>query len=101
MLIFGEVFMSYYYNRKYRFSHHGLLRIKSRLQLNELDDVKVINYCLELISLSHDIIETTSLKYVKINGKNLYFVINKSDNLILTLSPIKPDKLLAILENNL
>ncbi|MGL5268281.1 MAG: hypothetical protein ACRC8P_00705 [Spiroplasma sp.] len=93
--------MSYYYNRKYQFSHHALTRIKSRLQLNYLSDLEVINHCLELIALSHDIIETKTWKYVKINEKNLYFVIKKSDNLVLTLSPIKPEKLLEVLENNL
>lgn len=93
--------MSYYYNKKYRFSHHGLVRIKSRLKLDNLTDTEVINYCLNLIDLSHDVFDTKNLKYVKVNGKELYFVINKDSNLILTLSPIKPDKLLAILENDL
>lgn len=93
--------MSYYYQKKYNFSAHGLLRIKSRLNLNNLSDIEIIDYCLKLIELSHDILETKSLKYIKINGKNLYFVVSKDNSLILTLSPIKPEKLLAILENNL
>lgn len=93
--------MSYYYNRKYRFSDHALMRIKSRLQLSHLSEIDLIDYCVNLINASHEIIETKTLKYVKINQKNLYFVINKSESLVLTLSPIKPEKLLAIIEDDL
>lgn len=93
--------MSYYYSREYQFSYHGLIRIKNRLQLNHLTELEIINYCLKLIESSNDILETKKIKYIKINEKDLYFVVDKSSNLILTLSPIKPEKLLAILENDL
>lgn len=99
MLIVGEI-MSYYFKNKYQFTNHGLLRIKDRLNLKTKTDLEIINYCSKLIDLSHEIYETNTMKYVKINNKNLYFVINKNGNLILTLSPIKPEKLLANLENN-
>lgn len=100
MLIIGEVFMSYYFKNKYKFSDHGLFRIKNRLGLTESSDVEVINYCVKLIELSHEVYETRTYKYIKVNNTNLYFVLSVPDNLIITLSPIKPEKLLANLEND-
>lgn len=75
------------------------MRIKSRLKLEHLSDSEVINHCLKLIELSYDIHETNDLEYIRINCKNLYFVISKRDSLVLTLSPIKPERLLALLED--
>ncbi|MDQ7983116.1 MAG: hypothetical protein REH79_02715 [Spiroplasma sp.] len=93
--------MSYYFKKKYKFSDHGFVRIKNRLKLKDKSDLEIINYCLSLIELSHEVYETKTLKYVKVNQTDLYFIINKFDNLIITLSPIKPGKLLANLDQEL
>lgn len=100
MLIIGDA-MSYYLKNKYNFSDHGLLRIKNRLKIKEINDLELRNYCSKLIESSYEIYETKTYKYVKINETDLYFIINKIDNLIITLTPIKPGKLLANLEKNL
>lgn len=93
--------MSYYFNNPYNFSFHGLSRIKSRLKLQHLSDTELKSYCLKLINESSDVIETKSFKYVKVNKTFLYFVIKKENNLVLTISPINPAKLLTIIEENL
>lgn len=100
MLIIGELCMSYYYRRKYKFSHHGLLRIKSRLNLKQETDIDVIDYCIQLIESSNEIYETKDFNYFKVNRTNLYFIIKSKDNLVVTLTPIKPEKLLRILDND-
>ncbi|MCL8209681.1 hypothetical protein LT318_00229 [Spiroplasma sp. JKS002670] len=100
MLNIGDA-MSYYFKSKYQFSDHGLLRIKNRLKVKKMSDLELKSYCEELIDTSHEIDETKTFKYVKVNKTNLYFIINKIDNLIITLTPIKPEKLLSNLEKNL
>ncbi len=100
MLIIGDA-MSYYFKSKYQFSDHGLLRIKERLNLKEINDLELKNYCIKLIEASHEIYDAKDEQYIKINGKNLYFVIKKDNNLIITLTPMKPEKLLSNLEKNL
>lgn len=99
MLIIGDA-MSYYARSKYQFSEHGLLRIKDRLKLKTISDSELKNYCIKLIEASHEVYDAEDYWYVKVNGKNLYFVIKKNNNLIITLTPIKPEKLLANLEKN-
>lgn len=100
MLIIGDA-MSYYARNKYQFSEHGLLRVRNRLKMKEMSDLELKSYCSKLIETSHEVYETEDFNYVKINKKELYFIIKKIDNLIITLTPIKPEKLLANLENNL
>lgn len=99
MLIIGAA-MSYYAKSKYQFSDHGLFRIKNRLKMKAISDLELKNYCSRLIETSHDVYDTEDCIYVKINGKELYFVINKNNNLIVTLRPMKPEKLLAILDKD-
>lgn len=93
--------MSYYYRNPYQFSYHGVTRIRSRLKLQDLNDTQVREKCLKLISESRNIEETRSYKYIRVNKTNLYFVIKKDTNLILTISPISPTKLLTVIEENL
>ncbi|MBP1526794.1 MAG: hypothetical protein H9Q66_02505 [Spiroplasma ixodetis] len=54
-----------------------------------------------MINESYDIEETKSFKYIRVNKTHLYFVIKKDVNLILTISPMSPTKLLAVIEENL
>ncbi|WP_342276652.1 hypothetical protein [Spiroplasma endosymbiont of Nebria brevicollis] len=93
--------MSYYYRNPYQFSYHGVARIRTRLKLQDLTDMQVREHCLKLISESHNIEETRSYKYIRVNKTNLYFVIKKDTNLILTISPMSPTKLLKVIEENL
>ncbi|MBE4704377.1 hypothetical protein [Spiroplasma platyhelix] len=91
--------MSYYYKNEYKFSDHALNRAKTRLNLKDLSDSEVINHCLKLIELSHEMHETKTCKYINVNKTNLYFVVDINENLIITLSPFKPDRLLGILNS--
>jgi len=93
--------MSYYYRNPYQFSYHGIARIRARLNLEKLNDNEMREHCLKLINKAYDIEETKSYKYIKVNNTNLYFVIKKDNNLILTISPMSPTKLLTVIEENL
>ena len=93
--------MSYYYRNPYQFSYHGVARIRNRLSLQKLNDFELRDYCLKLINEAYHIEETKSFKYIKINKTNLYFVIKKDVNIILTVSPMSATKLLAVIAENL
>ncbi len=93
--------MSYYFRNPYQFSYHSIGRIRTRLKLQDLNDIQLREYCLKLIKESYDIEETKSFKYIRVNKTHLYFVIKKDVNLILTISPMSPTKLLAVIEENL
>lgn len=92
--------MSYYFKSYYSFSDHALARAKERLKLKHLSDLEITNYCLKLIESSHEIHETKNYSYINVNQTNLFFVLSKNENLIITLSPFKPDRLLGILDKN-
>lgn len=93
--------MSYYFRNPYQFSYHSIARIRTRLKLQNLNDMQLREYCLKLINDSHNIEETTNFKYIRVSKTNLYFVIKKDVNLILTISPMSAAKLLAVIEENL
>lgn len=93
--------MSYYNFSPYSFSYHALDRIKDRLNLKNLNEWQIKDYCLKLIKESFDVVETKSFLYIKINKSNLYFVIKKEEKLILTISPMSASKLLDVIEKNL
>jgi len=93
--------MSYYFRNPYQFSYHGVGRIRSRLKLQTLNDIQIRAYCLQLINASHEIIDTRNYQYIRVNKTNLYFIIKKDNNLILTISPMAPSRLLALIEENL
>lgn len=92
--------MSYYFKNKYNFSNHAVYRAKTRLKLNDFNDLEIVNFCSKLIDSSYEVYETATYKYIKVNKTNLYFVFDKIGNLVITLSPFKPDRLLALLEKN-
>lgn len=101
MLIIGEVLMSYYNTvSKYNFSNHALERAKTRLKLKYLTESQIIIHCSKLIELSYEIYEEVTFKYIKVNNTNLYFVVDKNENLVITLAPFKPERLLGLLENS-
>lgn len=93
--------MSYYFRSPYQFSYHSIDRIRTRLKLQNLNDVQLREHCLRLISESYDIEETKSFKYIRVNKTHLYFVIRKDVNLILTISPMGATKLLTVIKENL
>lgn len=93
--------MSYYFYNPYQFSYHSVNRIRTRLKLQNLNDMQLRDYCLKLINESDDIEETKSFKYIKVNQTHFYFVIKKDINLILTISPMSPTKLLLVIKEDL
>lgn len=49
--------MSYYFRNPYQFSYHSIGRIRTRLKLQDLNDIQLREYCLKLINESYDIEE--------------------------------------------
>lgn len=92
--------MSYYYKNKYSFSYHALNRIRERLSLSDLNDLGLQAYCEKLINQASDVIITSTHKYVKINNIDLYFIIEKNQNLVKTICPLSASKLLQVIEDD-
>jgi hypothetical protein len=94
------VAMSYYYTHEFKFSTHGLQRIKQRLKIQHLDDFAAKNYVIKLLDNVGNQFEDRDNLYYQVAGQNLYFVIKKSDKVIVTLTPMTPEKLLSIYEHD-
>lgn len=89
--------MSFYLKSKYKFSDHVKLRIKQRLKLNHLNDLELKMYCVRLIETASTKIAIGNDWYVKIDENDLYFIISKQDNIVKTITPISPERLLGLL----
>lgn len=90
--------MSYYFKPSYNFTAHGLQRCKERLNLKDKMDYEVKEKVFELIRNSNHSFETYSDIYIRAGSKGqLYFVINKNSNVIITCSPISPAKQLSLM----
>ncbi|AHF58197.1 hypothetical protein [Spiroplasma eriocheiris] len=92
--------MGYYYQHNFNFSYHGLQRIKERIaDFKAMDEWIIKEKIIKMIDNSTDRIETTRNFYIKLDDfkNNLYVVINKYNNLIVTVTPMSPQKLLEIL----
>lgn len=88
--------MSYYYTYDYKFSTHALQRIKQRLNIQHMDDFEAKAHVIKLIQNHGNEYEDQTHAYFQVAGKNLYFVIHKSDNVIVTLTPMSSEKLLGL-----
>lgn len=85
--------MSYYFSFPYQFTSHGLSRCRERLKLGIIDDVLVKEKVIDLINKSKFQFETKNTLYIESGFQaNLFFVINKVDNTIITCTPISIEK---------
>ena len=91
--------MSYYQKDNHVFSYHGLQRCKERLGLKDIDDFQVHQEVMKLIRNSSHFFETKNEIYIAAgNTKQLYFVINKTNNLIITCTKISVEKQLTLID---
>ncbi len=92
--------MSYYYSHQFQFSTHGLQRIKERLNIKHMDDFQAKDHCIKLLENHGDYFEDRNFRYYQVLQKNLYFVVQKDGDVIVTLTPISPSKMLKLLEQS-
>ncbi|AEM68812.1 hypothetical protein [Mycoplasma putrefaciens] len=88
--------MSYYYKHNFSFTYHGLQRAKERLKLQDKQDYEVKELCLKHIQSSTKSFESGSVLYISASNTNIFFVIDKKANLIITVTEISPAKQLKI-----
>lgn len=95
--------MGYYYQHRLWFSFHCLQRIRERIPAftNENDWI-IKEKIIKMIDNSSDRIETTKNLYIKLDNLkgNLYVVVAKHTRLIVTVTPMRPEKLLDIITRN-
>ncbi|AVP49128.1 hypothetical protein [Williamsoniiplasma luminosum] len=89
--------MSYYYKHNYSFSYHGMQRVKERLNMKDVEDFKVKDEVMRLIKLSNSQFETRYDLYISAGNSQLYFVINKESNLIVTCTKVSVEKQLELM----
>ncbi|ATZ17325.1 hypothetical protein ELUMI_v1c06030 [Williamsoniiplasma luminosum] len=89
--------MSYYYKHNYSFSYHGMQRVKERLNMKGVEDFKVKDEVMRLIKLSNSQFETRYDLYISAGNSQLYFVINKESNLIVTCTKVSVEKQLELM----
>lgn len=96
--------MSYYQRSKYQVSNHAILRARQRIPgLKYLDEVMVRGKILEMIDRisSYEFTDGHCDYYHIPNQKcpYLYFVVNKHNQLIMTISPISFEKKFQLLNH--
>lgn len=92
--------MSYYYKHNYQFSAHGIQRCRERLNLKGKDDFEVRDTVIKLIKKSNHSFETSRDLYLSAGNSNIYFVINKESNLIITATPVSAEKQWTMMNEN-
>ncbi|ASP28228.1 hypothetical protein SCORR_v1c04560 [Spiroplasma corruscae] len=92
--------MGYYYKHKYGFSTHSIHRIKQRLNIKENDEFEIKDKIMNLIEKSEYQFETSKTIYIKIPVKNLYAVIDKKYNTIITVTDISASKQLELIDKD-
>jgi len=92
--------MSYYYKSEYNFSDHALQRCKERLNMKNQSDSVVKKRVNELIKKSIRSFETKKEIYISAGNSDLFFVINKENNLIITCTKISVEKQLTLFDND-
>ncbi|WP_338982861.1 hypothetical protein [Spiroplasma endosymbiont of Othius punctulatus] len=90
--------MSFYEKSNYNLSTHSHYRIKERLKLN-VSDLELRGKVNEIISKSNYSWETSKTLYIQSNINDVYFVIDKVSNLIITATQISHQKQIEIIEN--
>ncbi|UWD35279.1 hypothetical protein NX779_01420 [Mycoplasma cottewii] len=84
--------MSYYYRHNFSFSYHGLQRAKERLKLKDKKDYEVKEICLDHIRNSTKSFHDSRYNYISASNTNIYFVVEKNSNLIVTVTEISAEK---------
>ncbi|WP_253301434.1 hypothetical protein [Spiroplasma endosymbiont of Phyllotreta cruciferae] len=95
--------MGYYYQHKLGFSFHCLQRIRERIPLfKEENDWVIKEKIIKMIENSSEWIETRHNLYIKLDDLegNLYVVVEKQHRLIVTVTPMSPNKLLDVITKN-
>jgi len=92
--------MSYYLKSKYNFSTHGLERCKERLKMKNEPEYKVKEKVYDLIKKSIHSFEDNGTIHIAAGNSDLYFVINKANNLIITCTKISVSKQMELFDND-
>ncbi|QGS51956.1 hypothetical protein [Spiroplasma tabanidicola] len=93
--------MSYYYRHEFKFSDHGLQRIKQRLNLSESNEWEIKEKVLDMIENSTRNFETNDTIYIYTGKGNIFFVIAKREKLIITTTPISPERELKLINRDI
>ncbi|WP_031542833.1 hypothetical protein [Mesoplasma photuris] len=89
--------MSYYYKHNVKFSHHGLQRIRERLNMKDVEEFKVKEEVLKHIKYSTRSFEVGNNEYIRASNTDVYFVVDKNSRLIITATKISAEKELSLL----
>ncbi|WP_339022308.1 hypothetical protein [Spiroplasma endosymbiont of Crioceris asparagi] len=92
--------MSYYEKNKYSISTHSFYRIKERLNMRSKTDLELNIFVNELINNSTDVIDTKKTLYVNTQINDVYLVIDKISNLVITATKISHEKQIRIIEED-
>lgn len=97
--------MSYYYRSKFSVSNHAILRARQRIKgLRELDEVMVRGKIIEMLEKIRNFeFEDSTHMYYRIYGQKdhyLYFVVQKSNFLVTTVTPISFEKKYKLLNKD-
>ncbi|WP_026389791.1 hypothetical protein [[Acholeplasma] multilocale] len=89
--------MSYYYKHNYNFSYHGLQRCRERLNLKDAADYEVKAAVMEHIRKSTKSFEIGREIYISASNTDIYFIIDKTSNLIITATKVSAEKQLSLM----
>ena len=89
--------MSYYQRSKFSVSNHAILRARQRIRgLQFLDEVMVRGIILDMLSkIGMPEFSDSTCDYYRIHGqkdKYLYFVVQRANQLVTTVTPISFEK---------
>ncbi|AHI53891.1 hypothetical protein SSABA_v1c04840 [Spiroplasma sabaudiense Ar-1343] len=93
--------MSYYFKHNYSFSDHGLQRASERLRLKDMDFFSVKEHCMKLIDNSLYQFETSRHIYIKVAKSELFFVVNKLNNLVVTVTKMSVSRQLEVIDKDI
>ncbi|AXK51166.1 hypothetical protein [Spiroplasma alleghenense] len=93
--------MSYYFKHNYVFTDHGLQRACERLNLNKENMFEAKEHCMKLIDKSTYEFHTTNHIYIRVGKTEIFFVINKLQNLIITVTKMSVAKQLEVIDKDL
>ncbi|WP_027063227.1 hypothetical protein [Mesoplasma seiffertii] len=93
--------MSFYYKHNYVFSDHGLQRCRERLNLKSAPDYEVKEAVIKHIQNSTRSFEAGNEIYISASNTQIYFIIDRRSNLIITATKISAEKQLSIMSRGI
>ncbi|WP_342269432.1 hypothetical protein [Spiroplasma endosymbiont of Aspidapion aeneum] len=87
----------YYYKHNYVFTAHSLNRIRQRINLTNKEEFALKDEVIGLIESSVYNFESSNHLYIRYKNTNIFFVIDKLTNAIITATPISHTKMLNLL----